>query len=192
MRGGPHPGYDKAIEIMNAFLDSLLLENCSIRENINANIHLTPGCFIAGANFDELPGLGKSYDHGDRVYPATNYRRDTGMYIFRRFPERRKRINFDGEWAQFVLRLGAGDFACYTLYEVSLFSGLEIRCYCPEASVLEVYQGDRLLGRFELSGTRHCQLISGLRLENEGRSVIRLLVTRGTVDVESLATQAVD
>ena len=166
------------------------MERCEIQERIRASVYLIPGCVIAGPNFDELPGLGVSYGHGDHVYPAVNYRHDTGMHIFRRFPERTKRIAFDGEWAQYVLRLGEGDFACYSLNEVSAHSGLEINCYCDEPSVLEVYQDDLFLERFELSGTRYRQILSDLRLDYAKHSVIKLRAVRGTVDVESLVTRA--
>ena len=132
---------------------------------------------------------GVSYGHGDRAYPAADYRRNTGMCIFRRFPERSKRIVFDGAWAQYVLRMNAGDFACYTINEVTMHSGLEIACYSVGPSVIEVYQDDAKVGRFELSGTRYRQVLAGMQLENAERCAIRLLVTEGTVDVETLVTR---
>lgn len=187
---GPHPGYENAVRILDAFARSTLIEHCSINEKINANVHLIPGCVIAGPDFDEMPGLGISYGHGDHVYPEANYRRDTGMYIFRRFPERTRRINFEGEWAQYVLRMGEGDFACYTLYEVTMHTGLEIHCWCDEVSEIEVFQDGRLLERFELSATRYRQILAGFQLENAEHSVIKLKVVGGVVDVESLVTQA--
>lgn len=191
--GGPHPGYDEAGRILNGFLQNIQIDHCTIIQQINANVHLIPGCVIAGPNFDELPGSGKSYSHGEHVYPAVDYRRDTGMYIFRRFPERKKRINFDGEWAQYVLRLGAGDFACYTLNEITAHSGLEINCWCDERpSVLEVYQDDRLIETFELSAMRYRQTLCGIRLDNTDCSVIKLRMAEGVADVESLVTQADD
>lgn len=188
--GGPHPGYDRAEELLKALLNAVSIERCGIHNTINANVHLIPGCVIAGTNFDELPGLGVSYDHGDRKYPAVDYRRDTGMYIYRRFPERIKRVVFDGEWAQYALRMCAGDFACYTLFEVTMHSRLEIHCYSDERSELEVYQDDVLLNRFDLSAMRYEQVLSGLLMHNAKRCVLRLRVTHGTVDIESLATRA--
>lgn len=190
VNGGPHPGYERAVKILDAYVRNVRMENCGVFENITANVYLVPGCMIAGPNFDELPGEGISYGHGDREYPAVDYRRDTGMYIFRRFPERTKRVTYDGEWGQYVLRLGAGDFACYTLNEVTMHSGLEISCYCDEPAVIEVYQDERRIGRFELSGTRHKQVLAGMQLENAERCVIKLTAIEGTVDVETLATQA--
>lgn len=190
VNGGPHPGYERAEKTLNAFLNNVQIGQCGIFENINANVYLVPGCVIAGANFDEFPGPGQSYGYGGRAYPAVDYRRGTGMYIYRRFPERTKRVLFDGEWAQYVLRMSEGDFACYTLNEVTMHSGLEVNCYSDAPSVIEVYQDERRIGRYELSGTRHRQVLAGMRLENAQRCAIKLQVIEGTVDVDTLVTQA--
>ncbi|MBQ8087753.1 MAG: hypothetical protein IJ234_04935, partial [Clostridia bacterium] len=80
--------------------------------------------------------------------------------------------------------------ACYTLFEVTMHSRLEIHCYSDERSELEVYQDDVLLNRFDLSATRYEQVLSGLLMHNAKRCVLRLRVTHGTVDIESLATRA--
>ena len=66
----------------------------------------------------------------------------------------------------------------------------EINCFCPEPSVVEIYQDDVLLERFQLSGTEHCQVLSGLHLFNADACVIRISVEEGTVDVGVLTTEA--
>lgn len=189
-KGGPHPGYEKAQKILNEYLRNMLIENCSINESISANVFRIPGCVIAGTDFDELPGKGVSYLPVREDYPAIDYRRSTGMNLYRRFPAQKRRFVFEGEWSQYVLRLSAGEFACYSLYDVSVQSKLEISCYCPEPSVLEIHQDDTLLGRFQLSGTEHCQVLSGLHLANADACVIRVSAVEGTVDIKALTTEA--
>ena len=188
--GGVHPGYEKVQKILNEYLKNMELENCYINEYISANVFRVPGCIIAGADFDELPGTGVSYRSVNKDYPAATYRRNTGMYLYPRFKDRSKRFAFDGEWAQYVLRLSSGEFACYSLYDVSMQSKLEIDCYAPEKTVAEIYQDERLLSRFELSGTEHKQVLSGLHLGNADACVIRIVVITGVMDVEALRTEA--
>lgn len=189
-KGGPHPGYEKAQKILSDYLKNISIENCHINEQIAPNVFRVPGCVIYGTDFDALPGEGVSYHHLDVAYPPAPYRRQTGMQLYRRFPHREKRFYFDGDWHQHILRLSEGEFACYSLYDVSMHSQLEIGCYCPEVSSLEVFQDGRLLGCFDLSATQHKQIISGLHLFNADASVIRLFAKKGVIDVESLITQA--
>lgn len=110
------------------------------------------------------------------------------MQLYRRFPERGGRFAFDGEWAQYVLRLAGGEFACYTLYDASENTELEIACYASEDAVVEVSQNERVLGRFELNGTEGVQTLTGMHLEKADISVLRVAVVSGTVDVELLRT----
>lgn len=189
-KGGAHPGFEKAQRILNEYLKNMLLENCHMNEHIASNVFRIPGCTIAGTDFDELPGRGISYQAASDEYPAVFYRQNTGMHLYRRFAERSKRFVFDGEWTQYVLRLNAGEFACYSLYDVSMQSKLEIDCFSPEMSVAEVYQDECLIGRFELSGIEHKQVLSGLHLSNADACVIRIAVIQGMVDIEALRTEA--
>ena len=188
--GGAHPGYEKAQKILNEYLRNMLIENCSINGYIAANIFRTPGCVIAGTAFDEYPGKGISYLPARAHESVINYRAATGMQLYRRFPAQKRRFVFEGEWSQYALRMSAGEFACYSLYDVSVQSKLEINCFCPEPSVVEIYQDDILLERFQLSGTEHCQVLSGLHLFNADACVIRISVAEGTVDVGVLTTEA--
>ena len=187
-RSGAHPGYEKAQKILNEYLKNMLVENCFINEKLAANVFRVPGCIIAGTDFDELPGPGESYSHTDDTQSPTDYRRNTGMELFCRYPGRSKRFTFDGEWAQYVLRLKEGEFACYSLYDVTVLSKLEVACYAQEVSVLEVYQDDILLGRFDLSAAEHRQILSSMHLNNAEACVLKLKTVRGSVDIEALMT----
>ena len=187
-RGGAHPAYARAQKILNAFLSNMRVENCLINEHIRPNVFRIPGCIIAGADFDALPGQGESFRHLDVDYPAVPYRRQTGMQLYRRFPDRGRRFTFDGAWAQYILRLSAGEYACYSLFDVSIHTGLEIHCYSAEPAAIEVYQDEHWLGSFDLSATSHKQILAGLHLVNANTCAIRVTVTRGVVDIESLTT----
>ncbi|MBQ7183425.1 MAG: cellulase family glycosylhydrolase [Clostridia bacterium] len=187
-RGGAHPGYDRARAILNEYLKNMLVENCAINEKLAANVFRLPGCTVAGTDFDELPGPGRSYGHIGDDPPVCAYRHDTGMTLFCRYPDREKRFAFDGDWSRYVLRLREGEFACYSLYDVTVLSRLEVVCYAGEVSVMEVYQDDALLGRFDLSAAEHKQILSGMHLNNADGCRIRLKTVRGCVDIETLIT----
>ncbi len=186
--GGVHPGYEKAQSILEEYLDNMLLENCHINDDVSANVFRVPGCIISGTDFDETPGADSSYKSVSDSYPKVGYRENTGMQLYRRFPERGGRFAFDGEWAQYVLCLASGEFACYTLYDASANTELEIACYASEDAMVEISQDERVLGRFELNGAEDVQTLAGMRLEKADISVLRVAVVSGTVDVELLRT----
>ena len=187
-RGGTHPGYEKAQKILDEYLKNMQVENCLINEKLAANVFRLPGCIIAGTDFDELPGLGTSYWHGQNTTSTVAYRQNTGMQLHCRYPDREKRFAFDGEWARYVLRLREGEYACYSLYDVTVLSKLEVACYAEEPAVLEITQDGKPLGTFDLSGTEHRQILSSMHLFNADSCVLRLKALRGTVDIEALMT----
>ncbi len=189
-RGGVHPGYEKAQKILSEYIKNIRLENCVINEKLAANVFRLPGCIIAGTDFDELPGPGSSYSSLGGFAPETSYRGNTGMLLHCRYPDREKRFTFDGDWSRYVLRLREGEFACYSLYDVSVLSRLEVACYAPEPAVLEVWQDEALLGRFDLSGTERRQILSDMHLNNADACVLRLRAAKGTADIEALMTRA--
>ena len=188
VRSGVHPGYEKAQKILGEYLKNMLVENCNINEKLAANVFRLPDSTIAGTDFDELPGMGKSYGCTKPAENATDYRRNTGMELFCRYPDRSKRFAFDGEWAKYVLRLKAGEFACYSLYDVTVLSRLEVACYASEETVLEIWQDETLLGRFELSVTKRRQILSSMHLNNADACVLKLKTVRGCADIEALIT----
>ena len=188
VRSGLHPGYEKAQKILGEYLKNMRVENCMINEKLAANVFRLPGCVIAGTDFDELPGPGRPYSHAGPAGNATEYRRNTGMELFCRYPDRERRFPFDGEWAKYVLRLKAGEFACYSLYDVTVLSRLEVACYASEETVLEIWQDDALLGRFDLSVTERRQILSSMHLNNAEACVLKLKTVRGCADIEALIT----
>ena len=188
-RSGVHPGYEKAQKILDEYLKNMQVQNCLINENLAANVFRLPGCVIAGTDFDELPGFGASYWHKENAPSAVAYRQNTGMLLHCRYPDREKRFPFDGEWARYVLRLRAGEYACYSLYDVTVLSKLEVACYAPEPAALEICQDGQVLGVFDLSQTKHRQILSSMHLNNGDACVLRLKALRGTVDIEALITE---
>lgn len=191
-KGGRHPGYDKAQEILEEYLQNMKLKNCEINKAVRANIFRIPGCSISGTDFDEWPGVGISFKHRNIAYQEAAYRRNTGMQIFHRFPNREKCFYFDGEWRQYVLRLSEGEFAGYTLYDIFEDSQLTVYGYCELDADLEAYQDKKLLGKFSWKAGSDSQLMCKMPLSDAEASVIRIVVESGVVDIEYLVTKSSD
>lgn len=186
LSGGSQPDFSAAQDIFNQYLHNILIENCELNEQINAQLYRIPGCEISGTDFDELPGKDQSYHHADAVYPAGCYRLNTGMEIVGTFSDSDKQFTFDGPWRTAMLRLNRDEWAQYTVYDVTSSSNLEIQCYADEPSQLEVRQNGTLLGVFDLSGVRYEQVLSDLQLYNATVCEIRLTVLRGAVKIGKL------
>lgn len=185
--GGPHPGYAAAQKALDQYLENMLADNCRVNESLAAHVFRLPGCTIRGTDFDELPGVGVSY-LGLSGRPEMPYRRGTGMEIIEKFPDAVEPIGFDSRWKRFVLGLSPGEFACYTLYDITVQARLEIGCYAKETSTLLVYQDEALLGSFTLGGLDDLQVIGSVRMNAAARARIRLEVEKGHVQVEAIMT----
>ena len=58
--GGEHPGYGKAREILEEYLENIKLANCERRPEVTKAAFRQPGCVIRGTDFDQFPGKGIS------------------------------------------------------------------------------------------------------------------------------------
>lgn len=188
-RGGQHPGYVEAQKILEQYLENIRLCKCTVSEDVATHVFRTPGCTIRGTDFDELPGKGVSYSGFREEENLFGYKQGTGMEIIEKFPEMEKAFGFDCRWKRFVLGLQKGEFACYTIFDVTEQSRLEIYCYCGGASSLEVYQDDDLLGAFTLGGLDELQIIGSLRMKASAQSKIRLAVSAGHVEIDSVVAE---
>ena len=82
-----------------------------------------------------------------------------------------------------MLGLEAGEFACYTLYDVGMNPGentladieygaqmhMEVHCYCDKSATVNLYQDEKLLGSYALAGLKEKIVIGGVRLRGKIR-----------------------
>ena len=189
LRGGTQPGFERAQQIFDRLLSNIRLENCRVNEAINANLLRIPGCEIQGTDFDELPGPEGSFHSEGRHAPGC-YRRDTGMEVVRG-GDGEKRFYFDGPWRDARLRLNPGEWAQYTVYDVTPSTRLEVTCRAEQPARLEVRQGENLLGAFDLSGCADEQILSGMHLYTADVCELRLTALAGQVDVQRLTIRPI-
>ncbi len=142
---GRHPGYAKAREILEEYLENMKLANCELHPEVTQAVFRQPGCVIRGTDFDQFPGKGISCSG---VHPEENiykYRMGTGMEISNKFPDRKPGFGFDCEWERFVLVLKKNEFACYSLYDVKEGSEVRIHLFADEDSGMEISVGKQIL-----------------------------------------------
>ncbi|MDR3120770.1 MAG: glycoside hydrolase family 5 protein [Clostridiales bacterium] len=187
-RGGAHPGYEAARGALDAYLDAILLQNCAVNEEVTQAVFRRPGCTIRGTDFDELPGPGVSYLSRSDEEHLYHYRRATRMRIIEKTQDKPRSFSFDCGWKRFVLGLAEGEFAVYTLCDVTMLSRAEIHCYSAASATLNVSQDGEPLGSFTLGGVGDIQVIGSLKLRAAARTQLRLEVTSGAVEIDSIHT----
>lgn len=187
-RGGAHPGYENAQKTLDRYLSNMLLENCTMHKQLNDAVFRRPGCVIRGTDFDELGGRGVSYDCRRSVKNSFGYREVAGMEIVERRKDAQKEFGFDCLWRRFTLGLEKDEFACYTLNDVEYATKIEIYCYCEKAAKVNVYQDGNLLGSHAFEAMKDMVAIGGLRLRNAEKSILRIEVESGRVEIDRLVT----
>ena len=121
INGGPHPGFAKSRKIFDEYLENILLENCELHEEVTAHVFRKGAFELMAVDFDEVPGAGESYAKGPGTgngrYPASDYRKNTGMTIVEMEPQHEKYFAFDCLWDNLGLILDQGEFAVYSMAE---------------------------------------------------------------------------
>lgn len=191
LRGGAQPDFDFARQVFDGWLQNIRLEDCRINDGINAHILRIPGCEIQGTDFDELPGVEESW-HSESYHAPGCYRRDTGMEIVQTDESGGKLFPFDGPWRTARLRLSAGEWAQYTVYDVTPSTHLEVSCSAQKPAKLEIRQGEALLGVFDLSGCADAQILSGMHLYTADVCQLRLTCLSGSALVGKLSIQPIE
>lgn len=154
--GGEHPGYAKAQEIFDEYLENIRMENCD--ENIAVHHHVlrTVPFSLRATDFDQYPGAGISFS-GIAKEETHPYRKGCGMKVIELEPPKEKRFFFDCQWDRFGLVLEKDEFACYQVnaeeyaLEITLADGypggiLAVSGNEKEEQIVKVALGDRKAG----------------------------------------------
>lgn len=188
--GGAHPGFEAAQRILDEYLENSKLAHCVKQDTLTNMVFRQPGCVIRGTDFDELPGKAGSYSglrQEESLYP---YRRNTGMEMVKKFPDHKEDCGFDSGFRKFVLGLSKGEFACYTLHDVTAKAAVSFRCYGKEDAIMRASQDGRVLGEFVLKAGEAGQTSERFPLEAAERSVVKLETISGKAEVEAVETFA--
>ena len=190
LQGGEKPEKPQIRKTLDRYLENIKCERCRFNTPLLAQIQRTPGCILQGSDFDEQLGETATC-HREGTWPEGVYRRKTGMDV-RENPETEiEKVGFDGPWRGNELYLHAGEWVQYTLQEMTSSCSLEIGTMADTPSRIEVRQGERLLGSFDISACGWEQILSGMRMYTEDVCTLQVKATEGIVRIRWLKTQLV-
>ncbi len=185
---GKHPGYLKAQQILDEYLENMKLENCELLPQLTKAVFRQPGCIIRGTDFDQFPGKGVSCSG---TYPEENvykYRVNMGMEIRNKFPDIKQEFGFDCKWKRFVLALNENEFACYSLFDIKDESKMWIELFAIQDSEITILQNQEKLSFCKIVKSDEKQKIGPISLKESLSSTIRIETNGGEIEIESIIT----
>jgi hypothetical protein len=185
VKGKPHPGFIEARHIFDEFLENIRFENCEQKLQVSQSALRKPGCTVLGIDFDELPGVGESYQYHQKHEAKSDYRTNTQMEIIYQDSGRERRFVFDSKWDENTLILNQGEFACYTINEVRENQGVWIHFIDQVAGEITVSQGDSVLGNISLNGLA-AERSDFVKLVEADYSRIKIEVIEGRIELQKL------
>lgn len=188
-RKGKHPGYQKAREILETYLENIKLANCILHPEVTKAAFRQPGCVIRGTDFDQFPGKGISCSGRFSENNIYGYRTGMGMEIVNKFPNLEQKFGFDCRWKRFVLVLGEKEFACYSLFDSETDSKLWIHLFVREETEIVISEGERELERRRLLSGSERQEIGPLSPGKGERKIVRIEVVSGRAEIEEIITK---
>ena len=196
--GGPKPSYEESMRIMDAYLEGIRFENCTLHADF-ADAVLRRGDFeVPAVGYDMLPGRGISWKGSDPYCIFCGYRREDDMQIvyepdFRPFNApafafaAAGRPPKYGDFPHLELLLEAGDFACYTVRDVEKAEEVKILYRAREEAELSVSSGDAKTVLTLSSGMGELREITCLTVPSgQERAVVKIECTKGRVQLKSV------
>lgn len=110
---GPHPGYRKAQDILNEYLENIKLDNCIENTSVTCHVLRRAPFSVRATDFDEYPGRGVSFSGNSKEDENISYRRGCNMKLVELDQAGEKRFGFDCQWDRYGLLLKEGEFASY-------------------------------------------------------------------------------
>lgn len=187
--GGAHPGYARAREILDSYLENMKFENCEYNEIVNASVLRRPGCNIKAVDYDEFPGIGKSFSGIRTEENSYEYRLGTFMKIVDVGEKPERRFGFDCGWHRFALEMEAGEFADYSLNDIQADSSVQMRYKALDNAKIRVFQDVEMIKELELPKTEGYTVTGEIGLSESEKSAIRIEVIEGVVELSDLYTR---
>jgi hypothetical protein len=145
IQDGPKPSKKVAIAMFDEYHSNMKIENCRENTDVNAALFRRPPLTLRGADFDPLPGKGKSYS-GTREETSFFYQAGTGMAI--RIEEGHNFTDNTGwaRWGIFSVELCAGEFAVYSIHYPVEGTKLSLNLTVLENGIAAAIQDGKPLG----------------------------------------------
>lgn len=214
--GGPHPGFEKARQIMDEYLESIKLENCRLHPEVTRHVMRQAPFALQAVDFDEFPGAGISYRAAGGARAAGspgpedihgNCPADAGgrQDVDRRVDDFDNRVAYRSDCGMTIIK-EAGDFpkrfafdSGWDHYLLVLAAGEHAEYTLSAAGRLTV----RLTVKARVAGTLRMEIKGLARIEKSfyadsetleaqfeipetGRAVLRVTVLSGTVGLKKI------
>ncbi|MNN45213.1 hypothetical protein D3C81_1595360 [compost metagenome] len=174
-------------QILDAYLENIKVENCTLRPEVTAAVFRTPGCRVRGTDYDELPGRGVSYSGTRTEGNIYKYRAQTGMKIVPIVDEpQTKKFGFDSGWQNLALELTDGEFAAYSFRGIDAGHTATLELICKEAALVTVMQDGVEKACITLSPGSDLRRVSA-ELTSAAASTLVVSVQGGRIDLHSIA-----
>ena len=150
-KGQPHPGYEKASEILNEFLENIRFENCILNQSItNHALRFTPYS-IRATDFDERLDGYSAYS-GRSKENEVYYREGCCLKIIEEYQPGKKEFFFDTLWDRYLLELKKGEYVTYSVNDVKLGSKVKFEGFVESSEVVvEVIQNNEKSSKINFS-----------------------------------------
>lgn len=186
--GGKHPGYEKAREVLEEYLENMLFENCIFRKEVSASVLREPGCVIRGTDFGQFPGKGITFSGIRDEENIYRYRIGTGMLIQEKYGDYQKKFGFDCGFLKFVLGLSENEFAGYGLNRVDSGDWITLRYYAKEPVIFEILQDGESLSTVEYAGRKEQSETEKIFLRQKEHTLLTVKVQKGFLQLETVHT----
>ncbi|MDF2700548.1 MAG: glycoside hydrolase [Haloplasmataceae bacterium] len=181
-QGGIRPSYEQAAKILDGFLENMKIENCKYNPEVTSAVFRTPGCSVRATDFDELPGIGQSYSGSRTDVNQNGYRTETKMCMIEdETYTKKKRFFFDCLWDRFLLNLTSGEFATYSINNITKNNSVSFEYCCDDEVSISVFQNNILLDTFKLHPNTNKRISNPIPLLIANEANIKVIVNEGSV-----------
>lgn len=183
-RGGLRPSYQRAQELLDAFVEGLLYENCVTRQNVVDAVLRRPKVRVPGFAFDHKSCGGKcdfGNPYGFRVHSGYQIVLKPGCTM-----ERKPYMDpFESVWDNLTLRMDVGEQAEYTITAVEDNCPLYLEMRVLKDVLLTVMQDETVIASVKAEEGKTVRPLAGtLKVADESR--ITVSVQQGSIQLNTL------
>lgn len=189
-KGDAHPGYFKATQILNEYLENMKFENCQLNQTMTHHVFRQVPYGVRATDFDEKAS-GASAFYGRNMNTKENdfnYRVGTGLKIVEEWPIGEKKFAFDTQWDRFLLKLNEEEFVTYSVGRVENGNKVVFKGLMPNEAQIEVsFNGENhQVAKVEKANQETGEFILEFPLIPAERMEVRIKVLHGSIHLRTV------
>lgn len=185
-RGGPRPSYQRAQELLNAFVEGLLFKNCVKRQIVVDAVLRRPKVRVPGFAFDYKPSEDNGHPNPGNPYA---FRVHSGHQIVLKpgyTMERQAYMDLhESVWDAMTLKMDAGEQARYTIMEVAEPCPLYLEMRVLTDAEVTVKQDEMRIASVSIKANAAARPLIGF-VKPSKESCITVSVDKGSVELNTL------